>query len=232
MVAATGHAPPDFRLGLRYVLRVNLFGHAAIAAWRSPEPEIALGAMLPDLVGLARVRAPEPCSDAMRAGIALHHETDRIFHASEPFVALCARALAALTEGGLARTSARAAAHVGIELLLDGELGDDLGARDAFGSALALTTERLDDALAWRDTDDPSRVRVVAARLLAADIPDAYRDPDLVAARLFHILARRPRLAFPEADLAGVVRWARAAQADVRAVAPTLLEHLRSATSD
>lgn len=210
---------------------MNLFGHAAIAAWRSAGPEVALGAMLPDLVGLARVRAPEPRSDGLRAGIALHHETDRLFHSSRQFVTLCGRALDTLCADGLARTSARAAAHVGVELLLDGELGDDTPAREAFAAALALACERLEDDLVWRDPEDSSRLRTVATRLLAADIPDAYRDPDRVAERLFHILARRPRLAFPAANLSGVVRWARAAQDDIRAIAPTLFGHLRTATA-
>lgn len=210
---------------------MNLFGHAAVASWRSSEPSLALGAMLPDLVGLARVRAPTPLSEPTRAGIELHHETDRIFHSAGAFVSLCARAIELLQERGVPRAAARATAHVGVELLLDGELTEDERARARFQAALELTSEHLDEVFAWRDGQDAARVCAVGARLLGADIPDAYRDPDRVAERVYRILARRPRLAFPEAQLPAVRDWARAAQIEVRAVTPELLAAVGAVTS-
>jgi hypothetical protein len=208
---------------------MNLFGHAVVASWHSPDPWHGLGAMLPDLVGIAGGRHPTPRSGAVRAGVALHHATDAAFHASPDFVRLCGRAMERLQADGLSRGAARAAAHVGIELLLDGELGGDTAGAACFRDALALFATRgseLHDVMAWPDAADAGRLREVAARLAEADIPHGYRPPEAVAARLHRILARRPRLSFDEERLPAVGSWTAEAQHQVRDALPGLLRGL------
>lgn len=213
---------------------MNLYGHAVVASWHSPDPWHGLGAMLPDLAGLAGARPPTPRSEPVRAGIALHHTTDAAFHASPEFVRLCAEGIETLQHDGLSRGAARAVAHVGVELLLDGELAGDVAGLACFGDALGLAAAHgahLGEALAWQDVADAARLRDVASRLTQANIPHVYRDPEVVADRLYRILARRPRLAFQAAQLPVVRRWAVGVQHRVRAATPDLLAVLRPAAA-
>lgn len=211
---------------------MNLYGHAVVASWHSPDPWHGLGAMLPDLAGLVGARPPTPRSEPVRAGIALHHTTDAAFHASRDFVRLCSEGIEALQRDGLSRGAARAVAHVGVELLLDGELAGDVGGLTCFGDALGLAASHAADteeALTWQGAGDAGRLRDVATRLAQANIPLVYMDPEVVAERLYRILARRPRLAFDAAHLPGVRRWAVGVQREVRAAAPDVLAALRPA---
>src|SRR5262245_48694449 len=96
-----------------YSRRMNFFGHAAVAQREREEPRFVLGAMLPDFCGMAGVRMSPPEDAALAEGVALHHATDRAFHAAPVFVSLCASALAQLEADGVARASARAVGHVG-----------------------------------------------------------------------------------------------------------------------
>ncbi len=172
---------------------MNFFGHATVATWApDASPGFVFGAMLPDFAAISGARAVVAADPEVARGVALHHATDAVFHAAPTFVALMIEARAQLTAVGLGGGASRAAAHLGIELLLDGTLVDgDTGAR-AYVEALAALEEahlRFDDA-----THAP-RFWALHARLRGWGVPYGYVDPAFVAARIGDALAHRPRLA-------------------------------------
>lgn len=207
---------------------MNFFGHATIARLHDPTPRFVLGAMLPDLWSMAAVRVAELNHPELTRGVAHHHETDRRFHAAPAFRALCASALTALEAAGVARAPARAVGHVGSELLLDGLLGEDPGARAAYGAALGVArTEDVAGSLSYKEPRDAMRMRGLFERLAQAPLPGAYREPEGVCDRLYVILSRRPRLALAATDRDAVLDFLRFAQGELRRDAAELVEALR-----
>ncbi len=174
---------------------MNFFGHAWIASRSRADAAYVLGAMLPDLAQMAGTRLGEPRHAALREGVALHRRTDSVFHGTPTFVALYARAARELRGLGLARGMSRGAAHVAVELLIDGALVLDPHAARAYGAALdAAADPRIDAAIAW--PRESRRVwRALRDRLRRGGPPLAYRDPAQVATRVARALAGRPRLA-------------------------------------
>lgn len=201
---------------------MNFFAHATLAAGRSPEPAYVLGAMLPDLAAMAGDRLAGVGDEAMAAGVAFHHATDAAFHATPEFVARCAAGRVALERAGVGRGAARAVAHVGTELLLDGWIAHAQGISPHYHRALARGPA-LGGMLRWRRGDGARRWPVVCRRLLASPVPASYDDPGFVCARLVRILARRPRLAMAPEEEPAVRRWLRESRADLRATGADLL---------
>ena len=180
---------------------MNFFGHLAVARRVDEDPAFLLGAMAPDLLRMCGVAAEPATSPKVAAGQRYHLEVDARFHGNSAFTGLYTWAARALVEAGMPRGPARGAAHVGIELFLDGFLSSDVPARAAYARCLA-EAEAADAPLAFADEPSRHRWRTLLARLRVATIPDDYRDPDFVAARLVGTLARRPRLALaPSAAL-------------------------------
>lgn len=172
---------------------MNFVGHAHVALAVRDEPAFVLGAMLPDFASMCGARLVAPTHDGIAAGVALHHRTDEAFHACAEFVRLCAATSASLEARGIAWGAARAVAHVGIELLLDGLLLDDAATRDGYLRAVAaLADPALSIEVSGRGA---ARWPAVRERAIVHGLPDAYRDPREVADRLIRILAPRPRLA-------------------------------------
>jgi hypothetical protein len=195
---------------------MNFFGHATVAGLRSEAPRFVLGAMLPDLTSMAGVRIEDVGDSEVARGVALHHETDRAFHAAPPFQALCAGALETLEQAGVARGPARAVGHVGSELLLDGLLSHNRQARAIYARSLEVAlADRLEQTVRFRSEADPARMRLLLQRLANAPLPEAYRDPALVCDRLFTILAHRPRLALQSGDRSAVELWLHGARRDL-----------------
>src|SRR5215831_5371287 len=173
---------------------VNFFGHLAMARGVDEDPAFLLGAMAPDLLQMCGVVAEPATSPKVAAGQRHHLEVDARFHDNAAFTGLYTWAARALVQAGLPRGPARGAAHVGIELFLDGLLSGDAPARAAYARCLA-EAEAAGAPLAFADEPSRDRWRALLARLRVATIPDGYRDPDFVAVRLAGTLARRPRLA-------------------------------------
>jgi hypothetical protein len=187
---------------------MNFFGHATVAYERSAAPRFVLGAMLPDLAGMASLRISAVHDPELALGVELHHATDRAFHAVPAFRAACSSALVVLEPQGVTRASARAVGHVGAELLLDGLLSDDQPARAAYTSALdAAVDERLERDVAWHAHADGERLHQLLVRLRSAPLPQGYRDVGFVCDRLERILSTRPRLALQPQDLKPVRSW-------------------------
>lgn len=176
---------------------MNIAGHVAVAMGLVPDaPRVWLGAALPDLGAMGRFRLMGDSADPdVTAGIAIHHATDDAFHRHPTFTGAMARLRSDLRDDGVARGPARAVAHVGPELLIDGWLLEDASISEAVDAAFdeiaqigpALTTLVEGDTAAWEKH---------LARAPSWGLPTDYGDPHAVAARLHRILDRRPRLAF------------------------------------
>jgi hypothetical protein len=211
---------------------VNFFGHAVVACWRSDAPPFVLGAMLPDFAGMIRARPPAADHAELADGIAFHHATDHAFHGSTTFRSLTAQAHAELAAEGLRRGSARATAHIGVEILLDAALAGDAGARRAYRAALISAREpELAARIGWRDEYERGRFAELCSALESRGVTHEHVEPELVARRLARALADRPRLALDAASERVVCRWASAARSIVVESAPTLIDELRRALS-
>ena len=204
---------------------MNFFGHAAAARQVDDAPAFLLGAMAPDLLPLCGAVAGPETSPEVAAGQANHVAVDARFHGNPAFIALQAWAARALIAGGVARGAARGAAHVGIELFLDGELAADARARAAYSRSLT-DADGARAPFVWCDERSRLRWRALVVRLRTGTIPDAYRDPDFVAARLIGALSRRPRLALTGAEADVLRRFLPELRARVAAETPALTETL------
>jgi len=203
---------------------VNFFGHAAVASWAAgATPAFVLGAMLPDFIAISGARSTRPAHGETRRGVVLHHATDEVFHAAPDFVALMGLARVGLEKGGLRRGSAWAAAHVGVELLIDGTLVTDERTGDLYLRALRDAEAHI----VCTDAGDASRVAQFLDRARAAGIPYPYTDPRAVAARVERALLRRPRLALGGEHEGVLARVLGDVDAEVRVRAGALLDHVR-----
>lgn len=128
---------------------MNYFGHAALACRQSVAPPFVLGAMLPDLCAMVGAPAPSPahltCEDAVQLaqGLQFHLVTDAVFHQTPMFVAHNQRAVAALRGLGISRGPARAAGHMGVEMLIDAVLVTETQYLTAYQAALSWGSRNL-----------------------------------------------------------------------------------------
>lgn len=184
---------------------MNFVSHVHIAKRRERDSRFLLGAMLPDLATMSGARLGEQLDEVIERGVAEHHRADDAFHGGDRFVELCRDLGESLRLAGLPDGTSRAVAHVGIELLLDGEVLLDPDTRALFVAAIdEAGPTRSGGALVFRMGG--GRFGEVHARLSRLGPPDGYRDPEFVADRLVQILASRPRLAIPEGGRDEVVR--------------------------
>jgi hypothetical protein len=199
---------------------MNFLGHThvALAAGRD-DAEYLLGAVLPDLAPMAGVRLADrsELTGPLGDGVACHLRADAAFHAHPAFRAGSGALRRALTDRGVASGPARAVGHAGWELLLDGTLVAT-ATEAAFRRALA-GGERARAALGPADGD---RWRAFLDRGRAA-AGLHYDDPTWVADRLHAMLARRPRLALPDSQVAVVAEVLGTHAAAVRSVAGAVL---------
>ncbi|HEY6879399.1 MAG TPA: hypothetical protein VI299_15335 [Polyangiales bacterium] len=209
---------------------MNFIGHAAVALWQRAAPTFVLGSMLPDFAGMAGVRmgAGPRGEPELAAGVALHHRTDEVFHAAPAFVALQQRTLDALTPLGVPRGCARAVGHIGVEMLIDGELLCDGGLAEAYVRALQAEVA-LDGVFPERESQE--RYHQLRARLVQHGVPYDYGDPDAVLRRLQYVLSRRPRLAIAESFAPHVRALLPRLQHEVREALPALLASVRAGLS-
>ena len=210
---------------------MNFFGHAVVASWQAVDsPGLVLGAMLPDFATMSQTRLAEVSHPEIRAGVELHHRTDRVFHGTSHFAALCREATQALLERGVGRGRAQAVAHVGVELLLDGCLVEQQEAREAYVAAIRCGSDReLGRRIRWLDDEGRARWRTLRGRLERHGPPDDYRDPAIVASRVERILRGRPRLALDAPQLEVSARYLPELQQSVQAHTVPLIAELRQA---
>ncbi len=175
---------------------MNFFAHAHIARRARREPAFILGAMLPDFATMCGARLGVIAHAEIGAGIAEHHRTDEAFHGGASFVAICRDTGARLEARGLSWGAARAVAHVGTELLLDGELTEDSETARDYVRAIEEAQEARSGAhVIFRDEPGRRRFDELRDRLARYGTPVRYREPAFVSEVLVRILAGRPRLA-------------------------------------
>jgi len=198
---------------------VNLVGHVAVGVARFPaaEPPFLLGCMLPDLAAMARVRLA-PASGAVGEGVALHHASDAAFHSSAWFREYNLLVRDDLLAAGVDRGPARASAHAGLEMLLDGGLAADPAIVDATEAAFAAARDdpaTAEDVAALVDERDRDLWRERVAMIGQALHPAVYTSTDEIAWRLHRMTRGRARIELPR-DQVDVVALALAKrQADV-----------------
>ena len=192
---------------------MNFFGHALLAqrheaASGSVRAGFILGAMLPDFASMLRTRPPRATLDALQAGLAFHHLTDDAFHGSQSFLEFSGQASSFLGARGLSRGSARAVAHVGVELLLDGAFASENAANEAYLSALecGLTTH-VASHIHWQASEQEARFQHLCHDLARRGAYRGDAPAELIAERLRNILADRPRLAMDDAGQSVVREW-------------------------
>lgn len=201
---------------------MNFIGHLHVARWQRETPAFLLGAMLPDFASMAGVRLRSIGDPEVAAGVRLHHRTDDVFHSAPPFSALVQEAINALTARGVERGRARAVGHIGVEMLIDGELLRDAALGATYLSALAAFSELSSAVSASGD----QALAALITRLVRYGIPHDYERPAAVSDRVSSVLARRPRLALTPAAQAIVGSIMPDLKARVVVCLPELLAHL------
>ena len=122
-------------------------------------------------------------------------------------------------------TRGRAVAHIGVELLLDGVLVDEVVYREAYVAGLAHDPS----GVRWREPGDDDRFGRLLTRLRAHGVPDDLRRPESIAMRLHRMLAHRPLLAPSPSDLDVIKRSLVAHKPRVEVAADTVVRALRAA---
>ena len=191
---------------------VNFVAHMVVAhrLAETPSTALLLGAAAPDLARMARVPVATTGSADHLAGVATHHRTDTVFHDLAWFRDHTRRLLGELTGRGLRRGPARGAAHVLIELLLDGALLGDPEHAATFARPWEAMSAPDHDALAVVETAHHDQWLEFLGQLTTRLDPAAYGAPTYAADRTANTLARRPRLAM-SADEGAILREVAAA---------------------
>ncbi len=211
---------------------MNVAGHVAVAMRLHPDrPRVWLGAALPDIGAMGRFRLMGDSADTdVRTGIAVHHATDDAFHRHASFTGVMARLRSDLDDDGIGRGPARAVAHVGPELLIDGRLLDQDDVIDAIDAAFA-EIENLGPALSTLVERDGEAWGQHLSRVAGWGLPTDYADPQAVARRLHRILLRRPRLAFPDDQVGPIGQRLAAEQPAIDDALPDLVDDLEATLS-
>ncbi len=200
---------------------------AMTVAGEGPDPHVLLGAALPDLASMGHFRLlGETANLRVARGIAAHHRTDDLFHRHRWFSARNRRLTAELAQAGLGRGPSMACSHVGIELILDGQLlanGDTAAQVTSAFDAIAEARAELGDLVGDEKAESWDRhLGLLDERRLPRD----YARPEAVAARLSRILASRPRLALPDHQIGIVAEHLAQHQPAIDASAEALIDEL------
>lgn len=209
---------------------MNYLGHAALAIARQENPRFVLGAMLPDLYSMMRVRGDRVNDPDVMQGVNFHIRTDALFHQTETFITLNRNALAELRERKVSRGPARACAHIGVEMLIDAVLIRD---QAVFGGyLLALSAGADADALfAPHPPEVQDRLRGLCRHLVLRREAVHLTEKQRLVERLGHALRGRERLCPSAQELEAIAEYLSTDQAVAHQV-PRLLEELRPLLDD
>lgn len=209
---------------------MNFFGHAVLATWRRGSSPYVLGAMVPDFANMIGAREPRALGPDVAEGIRFHHATDAVFHDAPTFRELQSQARSALRALGLSRPSALAVGHIGVEMLLDAALAQDLaGVRGYLG---ALEVARDTDTVDWNDPQANERYATLCDILSRRGVTPGAADPAAVAHRVSRALSSRPRLALEDGGEHIVASWAGGARATISERAPGLVGEVARALAE
>lgn len=174
---------------------MNIGGHIAVARVLGTDSVTWLGAALPDIAAMGRFNLlGDSPTGALAQGVNLHHRTDDVFHSHSWFRTRQSALFATLTASGVSRGAARAVAHVGPELLLDGQLLSDEATRRDVTVGMNHVGERLDEIQTLVRAEHRQSWRQHLIAVAQRRSPTDLNDPFAVAELLGRILARRPRL--------------------------------------
>jgi len=204
---------------------MNFFGHAAIAGRFRADPEFVLGAMLPDFCGMLRIPPPFSGADALGQGVRFHHVTDRAFHDLASFRTFCRDATALLDARRVRRGTARAVAHVGVELFIDAALAEGARERAFYAEALRAAQGRAPFEREPFRAEDVERLRALAQTLEARGVAKSP-GADVIVTRLERALHSRSRLAIEARDLDAVREWVEVFRERVVASVPVVVSEL------
>ncbi|MEM9072871.1 MAG: hypothetical protein AAGE52_30470 [Myxococcota bacterium] len=210
---------------------MNFFGHCCVAAWTHTNRAFVLGTMLPDFATMSGGRIQGSSSTDVSEGIAHHHATDSVFHSATTFVHLCATSSKRMDSEEVRWGTARAVAHIGVELFLDGWLLERQpeNVRASYLEALERAKpEDLGSGLHWRKDETSDRFEALRKRLLNYGLPAEIGDPEVVLSRLKGALRGRSRLAILHEDEAAIARELDRLVEEVRSHAATLMEEVRT----
>lgn len=184
---------------------MNFVGHAIAARWEDDDPRHGAGAMLPDLARMCGAATPSTHDAVVLAGVRCHHRVDAAFHDAPTFLDLMRRARVDLAARGVPRAARLAAAHVGVELLLDGAFVTAPELAPAFQWATSGAQRLAASTLTWPDATSEARFAQLCEHL--PEIAAGYASATVVGERVVRILARRPRLD-PGPAAAAIQAWA------------------------
>ncbi|MGH9090464.1 MAG: hypothetical protein ACRDZR_03645 [Acidimicrobiales bacterium] len=209
---------------------MNFLAHALVAARTgSGSTERVVGAVLPDLAGMAHIRpVGDRLGGELSEGVRCHHEADRAFHADRTFTTGARRLRLAALDAGLPPGASRAVGHLGWELLLDGELLHRSDAAAVFGTALASAPS----ATAAFAPGDRGRWLQLVEHLDRSRWWCRYHDPEVVAEALRRRTASRPRLAFGPTEVPAVARMLAEAQGSVAAASGLVVDRVVAGLRD
>jgi acyl carrier protein phosphodiesterase len=187
---------------------------------------MAFGAALPDLASMAGARIERTLlAPAVEEGVALHHRSDKAFHALEVFRAGSGQLRDALLRAGVPTGPARAVGHAGYELLLDGCLLTRAGVEEEFSQVLALAP----DASGALSSAEPGRFSELVVSMAQERWWLGYKDPQMVARGLHRRLQARRLLRFSSADIPVVAAVLTTARPAVDAATDGVISAVREA---
>jgi hypothetical protein len=204
---------------------VNFVGHIVVADRMAGGASTAhlLGAAAPDLARMAQVPVAADAADDFRAGVAAHHRTDAAFHGLAWFREQNRTLVGELTARGVRRGPARGAAHVVIELLLDGALLAHDEHAEVFAPAWTALSTADPDAVAMVEHHHGPRWVEFLHQLTSRLEPSAYADAAYAADRTAGTLSRRPLLAMDDVEWDVLRAVAAEAQPSIAAAADDVL---------
>lgn len=171
---------------------MNFVAHAVLCAAHHGDVDAVLGSVAPDLVPRAGLSFADPPAPRVAAGLAHHAAVDEVFHRHPWFTLHRTTLFADLQTAGVGRGPSRVIAHVGLELLIDGEL---IATGGAPGFADVWERLRCPDIVTTTLVDEEQRDRWLSfLDLFTSRVePARYRDPDYVTSRLAGLLSTRSR---------------------------------------
>ncbi|HJL05467.1 MAG TPA: hypothetical protein RMH85_30215 [Polyangiaceae bacterium LLY-WYZ-15_(1-7)] len=209
---------------------MNFFGHCYVACWERRDPAFVLGSMLPDFATMVGTRLAGAEDAGVEAGIAHHHAVDGVFHSTGTFVGWMREAGALLDAKSVRWGTARAVAHIGVELLLDGVLvAEERAANAAYLEALeAARPGALGEQVRFKHDAASERFDALCGRLREYGLPEDVGSPETVTLRLERALAPRERLRMHPGDRPAVRRCMEAMLPRVRERTDQLLGELHA----
>jgi len=208
---------------------MNLSGHIIVAAtaWGQASAALHMASALPDIASIGGFRLTGSSDNAdVTVGIAAHHKTDRLFHGHRWFLDLNRDIRAELVGLGVGRGPARAVAHVGVELLLDGHLLAQSAGAQMNSTAFGVLHEIHSDVASLVVDKDQDQWLRYLNKFTDRRAPINLGDPAAVAERLWMILSRRPRLMLDSNHINVVTRSLQAVKPHIDATAEDLVDEL------